>query len=337
MIVAIDGPAASGKSTVARRLAERFGLAYLDTGAMYRAIGVEALRRGIDLDDAEALTALACDARIEFRHDDGAALPTGVSIEGRDVTAAIRTPAADAAVSPVAAVPGVRRAMVEQQRRIAASKPATVLEGRDIGTVVFPDADVKVFLTASAEERARRRALDMERRGVDMSVEEVRRQDRAPGHDRLDARSLAADARGGRGGDRHDGHDHRRGRLRHRTAHRGEARVREPRPPRSFWFAHVVRATVGVAVPALFRTRLLHRERVPRSGGVILAGNHVSYADPILLWCRSPRPTHFMAKRELWGTWILGWGLDHFWAFRGAARHRRPGRAAHGRLLPEGG
>lgn len=91
--------------------------------------------------------------------------------------------------------------------------------------------------------------------------------------------------------------------------------MREPRPPRSFWFAHVVRATVGVAVPALFRTRLLHRERVPRSGGVILAGNHVSYADPILLWCRSPRPTHFMAKRELWGTWILGWGLDHFWGF----------------------
>lgn len=174
MIVAIDGPAASGKSTVARRLAERFGLEYLDTGAMYRAIGVEALRRGIDLDDAEALTALACDARIEFRHDDGAALPTGISIEGRDVTAEIRTPAADAAVSPVAVVPGVRRAMVEQQRRVAASKPATVLEGRDIGTVVFPDADVKVFLTASAEERARRRALDMERRGVDMSVEEVR-------------------------------------------------------------------------------------------------------------------------------------------------------------------
>lgn len=174
MIVAIDGPAASGKSTVARLLAERLGLEYLDTGAMYRAIGVEALRRGVDLDDADALTELARTTRIEFQHENGAALPTGITIDGRDVTAEIRTPASDAAVSPVAIVPGVRGAMVEQQRRVAASKPSTVLEGRDIGTVVFPNADVKVFLTATAQERARRRTIDMERRGVKMTVDEVR-------------------------------------------------------------------------------------------------------------------------------------------------------------------
>jgi cytidylate kinase len=174
VIVAIDGPAASGKSTVARALAERLGLEYLDTGAMYRAIGVEALDRGIDLDDPDALTELACCVHIEFRHEGGSALPTGISIDGRDVTAEIRSPAADAAVSPVAIVAGVRAAMVDQQRRVAASKPSTVLEGRDIGTVVFPDAEVKVFLTASGEERARRRTMDMERRGVPMTQDEVR-------------------------------------------------------------------------------------------------------------------------------------------------------------------
>lgn len=90
---------------------------------------------------------------------------------------------------------------------------------------------------------------------------------------------------------------------------------RTPRPPRSFWFAHVVRATVGNFLGLVFRVRLVGRENIP-DGGVILAGNHISYADPMLLWCRSPRPTHFMAKSELWDSNILGWGLDHFWAFQ---------------------
>jgi CMP/dCMP kinase len=173
MIVAIDGPAASGKSTVARAIASDLGMAYLDTGAMYRALAVEALRRGVALDDGEALTGMARASVIRFSHLDGSGLPTDVAIDGRDVTAAIRTPQADKAVSPVSAVPGVRAAMVDQQRRISREQRDTVLEGRDIGTVVFPHADLKIFLTASAEERARRRTLDMERRGAGMTYEEV--------------------------------------------------------------------------------------------------------------------------------------------------------------------
>jgi cytidylate kinase len=173
VIVAIDGPAASGKSTVARALAGRLGLAYLDTGAMYRALAVEAVHRDIDLDDAAALTRLAHGAHVSFEHDGSSPFPSRVLVDDRDVTAEIRTPGADLAVSPVSAVRGVRSAMVLQQRRIAANGPDIVLEGRDIGTVVFPDAEVKVFLTASPEERARRRAIDMDRRGVDMSVDDV--------------------------------------------------------------------------------------------------------------------------------------------------------------------
>jgi cytidylate kinase len=173
MIVAIDGPAASGKSTVARAIAGHLGMAYLDTGAMYRALAVEALRRGVPLDDAVALAELACESVIRFSHNDGSGLPTHVEIDGADVTRAIRTPEADRAVSPVSAVPGVRAAMVDQQRRISQEQRDTVLEGRDIGSVVFPHADLKIFLTASAHERARRRTIDMERRGAGMTYDEV--------------------------------------------------------------------------------------------------------------------------------------------------------------------
>ena len=173
MIVAIDGPAASGKSTVARAIAAHLGMAYLDTGAMYRALAVEALSRGVALDDAETLSEMACECVIRFSHADGSGLPTHVAIDGMDVTAAIRTPVADKAVSPVSAVPGVRAAMVDQQRRISREQENTVLEGRDIGTVVFPHANLKIFLTASAEERARRRTLDMEARGANMTYDEV--------------------------------------------------------------------------------------------------------------------------------------------------------------------
>jgi cytidylate kinase len=173
MIVAIDGPAASGKSTVAKLLAFRLGMAYLDTGAMYRALAVEALEEGVHLSDADALTALAHRVAVSFEHESGSPLPTKVLVDGRDVTREIRTPEADSAVSPVSAVAGVREAMVEQQRRIATECPHTVLEGRDIGTVVFPHAEVKVFLTASTEERARRRTIDMIDRGVPMAQSDV--------------------------------------------------------------------------------------------------------------------------------------------------------------------
>jgi cytidylate kinase len=161
VIIAVDGPAASGKSTVARALARRLGAGYLDTGAMYRAVAAEALRIGVPTDDPEALAALAAAVCIAFEREAGSPIPTRVLIDGRDVTTEIRTPAVDTAVSPVSAV--------------AASGGDWVVEGRDIGTVVFPETPVKVFLTASAEERARRREGDMHRIGVDTDAAEVQR------------------------------------------------------------------------------------------------------------------------------------------------------------------
>lgn len=184
MIIAIDGPAASGKSTVAKALARRLGVRHLDTGAMYRAVAWLALEEGIPLDDAEGLAKLAEDNPVSFDYAGDAPLATAVYIDGFDVTTAIRSPEVDAAVSPVAAVPGVRNALVRRQRTLAEAGD-TVVEGRDIGTVVFPAAGVKVFLTASAEERARRRRIDLAAQGHE--VEEAEVQARLARRDHIDS------------------------------------------------------------------------------------------------------------------------------------------------------
>jgi cytidylate kinase len=163
LIIAIDGPGGSGKSTVARAVARRLGFTYIDSGAMYRAVALWALRLGMDLDDLHRLEQLAKEARIELPGD-------RVLLNGEDVTAEIREPQISEAASRVAAQPGVRRAMRDEQRRIGSEGPA-VMEGRDIGTVVFPEAKVKIFLDAQPEARAERRAAEL---GAD--VEDVARE-----------------------------------------------------------------------------------------------------------------------------------------------------------------
>lgn len=173
MIIAIDGPAASGKSTVAKAVASRLGIHYLDTGAMYRAVAWLALERGIAPDDPEAVPELARQYPVDFAYADGAPLPTAVYIDGRDVTREVRLPEVDANVSAVASIAAVRAALVARQRELAGQRD-TVVEGRDIGTVVFPHAEVKVFLTASADERARRRQIDLAGAGHAVDTTEVR-------------------------------------------------------------------------------------------------------------------------------------------------------------------
>lgn len=156
MIVAIDGPSGAGKSTVAKAVARKLGFSCLDTGAMYRAIAWRALQDGIDLHDEAALGSLAQNCEISFEHEGDDPIPRRVFIDGVDITSDIRTGRIDKAVSPVSATPLVREALVAQQQRIG-RQGNYVVEGRDIGTTVFPDAECKIFLTASAEERAHRR------------------------------------------------------------------------------------------------------------------------------------------------------------------------------------
>lgn len=182
LLVAIDGPAGAGKSTVAARLAKRLGIPYLDTGAMYRAVALLALREGIEapLDQAAAktVTELLDRHRIDVVADSEG---TRIFVDDEDVSSEIRTPDCSLMASAVSALAEVRDALVPMQQRLGLERGG-VMEGRDIGTVVFPDAQVKVFLTASADERALRRHRDLSERDVETSIEEVRIQQHQRDH-----------------------------------------------------------------------------------------------------------------------------------------------------------
>ncbi|HWW50403.1 MAG TPA: (d)CMP kinase [Verrucomicrobiae bacterium] len=178
LIIAIDGPVASGKSTLARRVAQMLGYVYVDTGAMYRAVALKALRRGLSLDAREDLEALATDTHIDLRAEDGT---QQVFLDGQDVTLTIRDPEVSQAASRIAVVAGVRRVLVGEQRR-AGERGGVVVEGRDIGSVVFPDAQLKIYLVASPEIRAQRRWQEHQQRGeavdLERTLDEIHERDR---------------------------------------------------------------------------------------------------------------------------------------------------------------
>jgi len=179
--VAIDGPSASGKTTVGRMVAERLGFGFLDTGLMYRAATWQAIQTGIGVHDGAALTRMAESMRVALVPANGSGLSERLEVDGVDVTDHLRTAVVDQNVSAVSAVDGVRRALVRQQREIAEERPM-VMVGRDIGSVVLADAKVKIYLEASAEVRAKRRRSEMresgQSAGLDRVLEEIERRDR---------------------------------------------------------------------------------------------------------------------------------------------------------------
>ena len=168
-IIAIDGPSGAGKSTVARAVAKRLGYLYIDTGAMYRAVGLKAIRQNPRLDNAEEIIATAHDSRIELRNSDGQAQ---VWLDGADVSEAIRAEPVSQAASIVSGIPEVRKVLVHAQQAMG-NTGKVVMEGRDIGTKVFPHADIKIFLDASETTRARRRFEENRKKGVPLTLEET--------------------------------------------------------------------------------------------------------------------------------------------------------------------
>lgn len=169
--VAIDGPSGAGKSTIARTVAEELGYLYIDTGALYRSIGLYVLRKGKDTKNEAGVTGLLPEINLALRHEDGV---QQVYLNGENVSEEIRRPAVSMAASHVSAHPSVRQFLLDLQRKIARENNV-IMDGRDIGTVVLPDAEVKIYLTASAEERARRRLLQLEEKGEKVTFEEVLR------------------------------------------------------------------------------------------------------------------------------------------------------------------
>ncbi|MBR3947936.1 MAG: (d)CMP kinase [Clostridia bacterium] len=168
--VAIDGPAGAGKSTISRKAAAELGYIYIDTGALYRTVGLNALRKGADLQSDDAIIAtLTDDVKVELKFIDG---EQRMFLSGEDVSDKIRTPEASMAASRVSAVPKVREYLFDLQKKLA-SENNCVMDGRDIGTVVLPDADVKIFLTASPEARAERRFKELTEKGMDVKFEDV--------------------------------------------------------------------------------------------------------------------------------------------------------------------
>lgn len=201
LTIAIDGPVGSGKSSVARRVAELLGYTYLDSGAMYRALAWKALERGVPLDDENRLETLARETRIDLAPPSAADTAAGfnnrVSVDGRDVTAAIRTAEVSEAASRLATLASVRAVLVAEQQR-AGANGGVVMEGRDIGTVVFPNAELKIFLDASPEVRAERRWKEHEEKGdiltLEQVAEEVRQRDRRDRERAVSPLVRAADA-----------------------------------------------------------------------------------------------------------------------------------------------
>jgi cytidylate kinase len=303
-IIAIDGPAGSGKSTISRALAERLALSTLDTGACYRAITAAALRLGIDPADLEAVATLASSASLSI---DGA-----VVINGGDVTSEIRGDEVNHHVSTVAANPGVRSAMVAWQRSWATHHGGGIIEGRDIGSVVFPDATVKLFLTASPEERARRRSdegqASVERRDLLDSTRAHSPLTQADGALEVDTTAMSIDEvvalvlsvideRGPAGPADSQGSGLRE------SPGRGAPFV--PDPHRTVFY-RVCRGLVWLLAKLLFRPTLTGSGRVPADGPALITPVHRSNLDFIFAIFACDRKIFFMAKDSLWKSKILG-------------------------------
>jgi cytidylate kinase len=348
MIIAIDGPAGSGKSTIAREVAKKLGLRYLDTGAMYRTVTLLALEAGLIPDRIGEAGALAAAApiRLEQREND----LSRVFVGEREVTDEIRGRTVSQNVSAVSADPAVREVLTKKQQDEAA-KGDVVLEGRDMGTVVVPDADVKVFLTASIEERARRRRLQLQAQGASQPLEELiaditardaydSGRELAPLRKADDAVELdttgmtiaeviaAVSALAARVS---EGSAALPGAAPAVPPVSPPAVARSAAPPPGatdsrrggkYALCRMIRGPLDRLlyrfaysfIPAvtrfLYRMEITGTENIPATGGVVLASNHRSNLDPFFVGSSFPRMIHFMAKAELWSFKPLGWLLE---------------------------
>lgn len=307
-IVAIDGPAGSGKSTVAKIVAKELGFVYIDSGAMYRTLALKALKLGLPLDDENKMTAMASGTAIELKFDNGL---HRVFSDGADVSREIRTEEVSAKTKIVAAHGGVRKIIRTKQQEIGALG-GVVMEGRDIGTQVFPQAEYKFYLDASVEERASRRFKEQMAKGEKVDLENIKAQiidrdekDRtrhesplkaADDAEVVDTTKLSIDDVA-------------------RLIVSRVAKDERALSVSSSWMFYAGRFMFWLFFKTLWRLKIEGQENIPKTGGVLIAPNHMDYIDPPLTGSSMARPLHFMAKSELFDVPVLGFLIKRTNAF----------------------
>ncbi len=294
--IAIDGPGGAGKSSVAKAVSKALGIIYVDTGALYRNIGLYMLDSGIDPKDADSVTAALPDISIEMKFEDGRQL---ILLNGRDRGDEIRIPEASMAASAVSAIPAVRDFLLEIQRNTA-KKNSVVMDGRDIGTVIIPDAEVKIFLTASAKARAERRFKELRAKGSDVTYEQVYSE--MAERDRNDSTRAVAPCVQAKDAVLVDNSKLTEAETVNKILSIVRKRTKDTTP-----LYQVLKAIVGPIYRLIFGVRVKGKENIPREGGVLLCPNHIAAIDVISIGAVSPRQITCIAKKELFGIPVLGW------------------------------
>jgi cytidylate kinase len=316
--ISIDGPSGSGKTTTARLVAKKLGLRHVDTGAMYRAVTLVALERGVDLGDDEGLGAVANELEI-FVEPDARGEPR-IRVAARDVTEAVRSPRVTAAVSAVSAHRSVRAAMVKRQRELS-EQGGVILEGRDIGSVVLPWADVKIYLDATVRVRAERRAAELLQSGVSTTIDEVERD--LARRDTLDASREASPLVRPVGAWLVDtseatieGEVDRVASIAVETAAERARLLERTTPSQRLRVAyHATILFVRLLYRILFGLRIKSLLRAEPAQHYLFASNHISYFDPPAVSITLPREVHFVAKDSLFKIWWLGPVIRFYNAF----------------------
>lgn len=293
--IAIDGPGGAGKSSVAKAVSRALGIIYVDTGALYRNIGLYMLDNQIDTKDAETVVSALKDISIELKFEDGRQV---ILLNGVDRGDEIRTPAASMAASNVSAIPAVRDFLLDLQRSIA-KKNSVVMDGRDIGTVILPDAEVKIFLTASAKARAQRRFKELQAKGSDVSYEQVYNE--MVERDRNDSTRSVAPCVPAEDAVYLDNSN-----LNQEETVDAILRIVKKKTKDTTPLYQVLKAIVSPIYRLLFNVRVIGKENVPTEGGVLLCPNHLAAVDVISIGAVCPRQITCIAKKELFSIPVLG-------------------------------
>ena len=293
--IAIDGPGGAGKSSVAKAVSKALGIIYVDTGALYRNIGLYMLDSGIDPKDAEAVVPALAEISIEMKFEDGRQL---ILLNGCDRGDEIRTPEASMAASAVSAIPAVRDFLLDIQRNTA-KKNSVIMDGRDIGTVILPDAEVKIFLTASPKARAERRFKELRSKGSDVSFEQVYNE--MVERDRNDSTRAVAPCVKAKDAVLVDNSSLSEAETVEKIIKIVRKKTKDTTP-----LFQTLKAIVSPIYRLIFNVHIKGKENIPREGGVLLCPNHVAAIDVITVGVASPRQITCIAKKELFSIPVLG-------------------------------